>query len=170
MGLVGVGPQPFMTLYFVSLIIAVAPDDPAVALEGEDVCGHPVKEPAVVADHHGAAAEIHQRLFECSQHVHVQVGFAQYHMVLFVLASYWMVRARQPFREMLWVWIALVCYFGWLSYFNVLLATIDIDGLGMQTWIGLPTFLLGCLLAASIVRSPAVTREELASPAEPVPG
>ena len=35
-----------------------------------------------------------------------QVGFAQYHFVLFVLASYWMVRARQPWRETLWIWIA----------------------------------------------------------------
>ena len=50
-----------------------------------------------------------------------QVGFAQYHMVLFVLASYWMVSARQPIRETALIWIALASYFGWLSYFNIAL-------------------------------------------------
>ena len=101
-----------------------------------------------------------------------QVGFAQYHMVLFVLASYWMVRAhgshgarcsgsgsREP---------AISAGF---RYFNVLLATIDIDGTtyANMDWFA-DDFLLGCLLAASIVRSPAVTRKEPASPGEPVSG
>lgn len=86
-----------------------------------------------------------------------QVGFAQYHMVLFVLVSYWMVRDRRPIRETILVWIALASYFGWLSYFNLELAIRDIDDLGMQSWIGLPTFLLGCFLASSIVHTATIT-------------
>ena len=53
MRLVGVGPQPLMTLEFVGLIVAVTPDHAAVALEGKDMSGDPVEEPAVVADDHG---------------------------------------------------------------------------------------------------------------------
>ena len=45
-----------------------------------------------------------------------QVGFAQYHMVLFVLASYWMMSARGAIREAIPLWIALGCYFGWLLF------------------------------------------------------
>ena len=37
--------------------VALEPADHAVALEGQDVGGDPVEEPAVVADHHGAARE-----------------------------------------------------------------------------------------------------------------
>ena len=71
--LVGVHPQPLLALGFVGLVVAVAPDDPAVALEGEDVRGDPVEEPAVVADDHGAAAEVEQRLFEGPQHVDIEI-------------------------------------------------------------------------------------------------
>src|SRR5208337_913964 len=56
-----------------------------------------------------------------------QVGFAQYHMVLFVLASYWMMSARGAIREAIPLWIALGCYFGWLSIFDVMLSKTEID-------------------------------------------
>jgi len=95
-----------------------------------------------------------------------QVGFAQYHMVLFVLASYWMMSARGAIRETIPLWVALGCYFGWLSIFDVILSTTNIDSMGMQEWIGLPTFLLGCFLLVSIVRSPSISRQDPAAPDE----
>jgi hypothetical protein len=81
-----------------------------------------------------------------------QVGFAQYYMVLFVLASYWLLCSRSAITDTISVWIPLGCYFGWLSIFDLMLVFLEIDSLGMQEWIGLPTFLLGCWLLASTVR------------------
>src|SRR5271165_7160138 len=95
-----------------------------------------------------------------------QVGFAQYYMVLFVIASYWMMSARGAIREATQLWVALGCYFGWLSIFDVILSTTNIDSKGMQEWIGLPTFLLGCFLLVSIVRSPSISRQDPAAPGE----
>jgi hypothetical protein len=99
-----------------------------------------------------------------------QVGFAQYHMVLFVLASHWMMSARGAIKEAIPVWIALGCYFGWLSIFDVLLSTTNIDYMGIQELIGLPTFLLGCLVLVSIVRSPSISRKEPAVAGECLAG
>src|SRR5205807_725075 len=45
----------------------------ALALEGEDVRGDPVQEPAVVADDDGTPSEIDERLFERAQSVDVEV-------------------------------------------------------------------------------------------------
>src|SRR5262245_45884615 len=52
---------------------ALEPRDLAVALEGEDVRGDAVEEPAVVADHDRAAGEVEQRLLERAQRVDVEV-------------------------------------------------------------------------------------------------
>src|SRR5690606_34479649 len=43
-----------LLVLLVGLEVALEPFDVAVALEGEDVGGEAVQEPAVVADHHGA--------------------------------------------------------------------------------------------------------------------
>ena len=48
------------------------------------------------------------------------VGFPQYQMVLFVLATYWAVRYRDVIRHRTLLWIAMVCYFGWLSVFDLI--------------------------------------------------
>ena len=45
----------------------------AVAFKGQDMGGDAVQEPAVVADHHGTAAEIFQGFFQRPQGVDVQV-------------------------------------------------------------------------------------------------
>jgi hypothetical protein len=45
----------------------------AVALEGQDVRGDAVQEPAIVADDDGAAGEVEQGLLERAQRVHVEV-------------------------------------------------------------------------------------------------
>jgi hypothetical protein len=82
-----------------------------------------------------------------------QVGFAQYQMVLFVLASYWVLRNVEGIANRPFLVIAMALYFGWLSVFDVIDSWISIDSLSMQEWIGLPTFLLGCLLGACILSS-----------------
>ena len=51
-GLVGIGSQSLVPLQFVRLVIAIAPDNPAVSFKRENVGGNTVEEPAVVADHH----------------------------------------------------------------------------------------------------------------------
>ena len=81
------------------------------------------------------------------------VGFPQYQMVLFLLASYWLTREGQSIRNRGLLYTALGCHFGWLATFDVIGSIVDIDSLQMQEWIGLPTFLLECLLAAAIVYS-----------------
>src|SRR5262249_54973619 len=71
--LVGAGAEALAALGFVGLVVALAPDRLAVALEGQDVGGDAVQKPPVVADHHGAAAEGEQRLLQRAQRVHVEV-------------------------------------------------------------------------------------------------
>ena len=68
-----VGAQPLVPVGLVVLVVALEPDHLAVALEGEDVGGDAVEEPAVVADHHRAAGEGQQRLLERAQRVDVEV-------------------------------------------------------------------------------------------------
>ena len=62
MRLVGVGAQAPLLVHLIVLEIALEPFDMAVVLEGEDVGGDAVEEPAVMADDDGAAGEILQRL------------------------------------------------------------------------------------------------------------
>jgi hypothetical protein len=71
--LVGLVAEPAVPVGFVVLVVALEPHHLAVALEGEDVGGDAVEEPAVVADHHGAAGEVEQRLFQRAQRVDVEV-------------------------------------------------------------------------------------------------
>jgi hypothetical protein len=89
-----------------------------------------------------------------------KVGFPQYQMVLFALASYWGCRnwerleANPPLR------VALGVYFGWIALFNVYY--LYMGGkipISLGTWglvddkVGLPTFFLGCELLACLVRA-----------------
>jgi hypothetical protein len=69
----GILSQPAHLVFFIVLEIAFEPFDVAIALKGEDVGGDAVEEPAVVADDHGAAGEILQRLFERAQRVDVEI-------------------------------------------------------------------------------------------------
>ena len=56
-GLVGLVAEEAPALLVISLVVAFEPGHLAVALEREDVRGHAVEKPAVVADNHGATAE-----------------------------------------------------------------------------------------------------------------
>src|SRR5450631_2718895 len=71
--LVGGGAQFFVAERFVVADVALEPAHLAVALEGEDVGGDSVQEPAVVADNHDASRERLQPGLERSQRVHVEV-------------------------------------------------------------------------------------------------
>src|SRR5215216_5729465 len=62
-----------MPVRLVILVVALEPDDAAVAFEREDVRGDAIEEPAVVADHHGAPRVIEQRLFEGTQRIDVEI-------------------------------------------------------------------------------------------------
>src|SRR4051812_30205177 len=62
-------PAPFRVLR----PAALEPRDLRVALEGEDVRGDPVEEPAIVCDHDRAAGELEQRVLESPQRVDVEV-------------------------------------------------------------------------------------------------
>ena len=73
MRLIGLRAEALLALRFVGLVVAFAPDGLAVALEGEDVRGDAVEEPAVVADDHGAAAEVEQGVFQGAQRIDVEV-------------------------------------------------------------------------------------------------
>jgi hypothetical protein len=59
--------------FLVVLEVALEPFDMAVALEGQDVGRDAVEEHAIVADDHGAAGEILQRLFQRAQRFGVEV-------------------------------------------------------------------------------------------------
>ena len=73
MRLIGLGAEAALPIGFVVLVVAFEPHRLAVALEGEDVRRDAIEEPAIVADHHGAAGEVEERLFERAQRVDVEV-------------------------------------------------------------------------------------------------
>src|SRR5882724_9683605 len=66
-------PEAAHLVFFVVLEIALEPFDMALAFEGEDMSGDAVEEPAVMADDHGAAGKILQRLFERAQGIDVEI-------------------------------------------------------------------------------------------------
>src|SRR6185436_18417962 len=71
--LVGLGAQAALAVGLVRLVVALEPDHLGFPIEGEDVGGDAVQEPAVVADDHRAARELEERLLESPQGVDVQV-------------------------------------------------------------------------------------------------
>ena len=64
--LVSVFSQPFAALAFIGVEVAFAPVHVAVALEGQDVGGQAVQEPAIMAHHDGATGKVRHRLFQGS--------------------------------------------------------------------------------------------------------
>src|SRR5271169_2191504 len=69
----GILTQPAHLVLLIVLEVAFEPFDMAVAFEGQHVGGDAVEEPAVVADDHGAAGEIFQRLFERAQGIDIEI-------------------------------------------------------------------------------------------------
>jgi hypothetical protein len=82
-----------------------------------------------------------------------RVGFPQYQMVLFVLASYWIISMRDEIRQRTPLLVALGCYFGWYALFDLGESTRVVIPDVIQDWVGLPTFLLAVALLVCVVRS-----------------
>jgi hypothetical protein len=88
-----------------------------------------------------------------------KVGFPQYWMVLFLLASAWAFRDREVLAVRPILTVALVAYLAWLGCYNLLSAAIDgiVRPGGRWSWVedvvGLPTFLLGVFLLGSLLRT-----------------
>ena len=83
-GLVGGVAEQAAALLVIGLVVALEPGHLAVALEGEDVGRHAIEEPAVMADDHGAAAEVRQALLQRAQGGHVEAGDTIHDMLTFV--------------------------------------------------------------------------------------
>src|ERR1700760_3444748 len=64
MGAVGLGAELLVAEALVGLEVALEPADLRVTLEGQDMGGDAVQEPAIVGDHDGAAGEGQQGLLE----------------------------------------------------------------------------------------------------------
>src|SRR4051812_20497221 len=67
------GAEPLDLVLLVVGEVALEPEPLALALVGEDVGGHAVEEPPVVADHHGAAGELQERALQAGERLDVQV-------------------------------------------------------------------------------------------------
>ncbi|QDV34689.1 glycosyltransferase family 87 protein [Tautonia plasticadhaerens] len=86
-----------------------------------------------------------------------QNGLPQYQMVPLMLASYWVAQDWSRLRRRAALAAALLGYFGWISAFEVAYLLIGDGSTWLEDVVGLPTFALGCVLAAAVVRSePAV--------------
>src|SRR5918993_3647160 len=71
--LVRLCPEAPLPIGFVVLVVALEPHHLAVPFEGEHVRRDAVEEPAIVADHDGAAGEREQRLLQRAQRVDVEI-------------------------------------------------------------------------------------------------
>lgn len=80
-------------------------------------------------------------------------GFPQYQMVLLMLTSYWIAEEWGRRRRRTALALALAAYFGWLVAFELVYYWIEDTSPRFEEAVGLPTFVLGCLLVACIVRS-----------------
>src|SRR5215207_3498357 len=69
----GLDAEPLDLVLLVVLEVALEPEPLRLALVGEDVRRHPVEEPAVVADHDGAARELQQRALQAGERLDVEV-------------------------------------------------------------------------------------------------
>jgi hypothetical protein len=94
-----------------------------------------------------------------------RVGYPQYQMVSFVLASSWALRHWDELAGRRFLLVTMGCYFGWLAAFDVYYSIAEafgppVRGFDYRDVAGLPTFVLGCAFIAGLVRSsaPAVDR------------
>lgn len=87
-----------------------------------------------------------------------RVGFIQYQMVPFLLASYWAMSPRDRSRPTPFLSASLAIYFGWLALFDVYYASFGGVVHPGDPWawveevVGLPTFLSGLALLIALLR------------------
>jgi hypothetical protein len=72
-GLIGFDPKPLAFGFLVALEVPFMPHHFAIPLESQDVGRDAVEEPAIVADHHGAATKVEEGFFEGAKGVHIKV-------------------------------------------------------------------------------------------------
>jgi len=88
-----------------------------------------------------------------------RVGFVQYQMVPFLLASYWAMSGREWLGRAPFLMAALGVYFGWLAAFDLYYAWFGgvVHPEDPWAWVeevaGLPTFLTGLALLIALIRS-----------------
>lgn len=82
-----------------------------------------------------------------------KVGFPQYQIVWFVVATSWVVHDFRAIPHLRTLIAAMLLYFGWIAAFNLIESSRGIGFLRMEDWVGLPTFLLGVALVVCTVRS-----------------
>ena len=73
MRLGSVSAEALLLVLFVFAIIALEKDRLAIAFESQDMSANTIEEPAIMADHEGAAREVQERFFERPERVDVQV-------------------------------------------------------------------------------------------------
>ena len=85
----GVVAEAAHLVLLIVLEVTLEPFDVAVAFEGQDVGRNTIEDPAVMADDHGAAGEILQRLFQRAQRIDVEIvgRFVEQDDVVFGLQS-----------------------------------------------------------------------------------
>ncbi len=90
-----------------------------------------------------------------------RVGFLQYQMVPFLLASYWAVSPERPSGRSAFLSASMAIYFGWLALFDVYYASFGGVVHPGDPWawvddvVGLPAFLAGSALIIALIRHPA---------------
>ncbi len=82
-----------------------------------------------------------------------QNGFPQYQMVLFVVASYWVVQTWDQLRRRKALAVTMGLYFGWLALFDSAYCASESAVIVWEDAVGLPTFLLGIAFLTCLVRS-----------------
>jgi hypothetical protein len=89
-----------------------------------------------------------------------RVGYPQYQMVSFVLASSWALRHWDELPGRWFLLLTMGCYFGWIAAFDVYYSVQEsfgtpLRGVDYRDIAGLPTFVLGCAFIVGLVRSSA---------------
>ncbi len=97
-----------------------------------------------------------------------RVGYPQYQMVPFALASAWALGHWERLRNRTALIVAMAGYFGWLAAFDVYYMLLEAwhiewNWYRVEALAGLPTFLLGCAFLAAAVRA-ATPSGESANP------
>ena len=71
--MIGIGAFATLEVFDVALIIPLEPHRLRVSLEGKNVSGDAIEEPAIVSDHDRAAGEIDQRFLERAQCIDIEI-------------------------------------------------------------------------------------------------
>src|SRR5210317_1009267 len=71
--LIGILAESSFAIFFVFRVIAFVPDHLGIAFESEDMGRNAIEKPAIMADHHGAAAKVFESFLEGTQGVDIEI-------------------------------------------------------------------------------------------------